>query len=238
MPINNPFPRKDHFHPSNIPVAVADLSVVFGEVQVLDRVSFKVNPGETVALTGTNGSGKSTLVKTILGINSAHSGSIEIFGFDASRRASNVAWEHVGYVPQRPPSFPPVPATAAEVVATGLLHGKRLRNRSADRIAVLEALSQVGLEDRADDTMRYFSGGQQQRVLIARALIRQPELIIMDEPLTGIDRESRQALAYTLQVLKNSSHSLLLVLHEMGELAHLIDRKITLDQGVLVEGRG
>ena len=95
----------------------------------------------------------------------------------------------------------------------------------------MEALERVGLADRANDHVQVFSGGQSQRVLIARALVRHPDLLILDEPLAGIDRDSREALAETLQALHGGGVTIVTVLHEMGELGPLIERTIALEDG-------
>ena len=98
------------------------------------------------------------------------------------------------------------------------------------RSAALEA---VGLAERADDHVQVFSGGQSQRVLIARALVRSPELLILDEPLAGIDRDSRRALARILESLRSQGITLLTILHEMGELADVVERAVVLSEGRL-----
>ncbi len=215
------------------PVAVTDLSVAFGSTLVLSNIDLTVTTGESAALLGANGSGKSTLIKTILGLNPIRTGSVRLFGHDLEHR-SRVPWSRIGYVPQRVGAASGVPATALEVVRSGLLgprrpfadRGRRARDRA---MAALEA---VGLAHRARDHVQVFSGGQAQRVLIARALVRDPSLLILDEPLAGIDRASRQALADTLTSLHERGLTLITVLHEMGELADIVERAV-----VLVEGR-
>mgnify|MGYP001670633142 CR=1 FL=1 len=186
-----------------------------------------------MALLGANGSGKSTLVKAVLGLVPMAGGGIEVLGTSITRRR-RVPWERIGYVPQRIGAGSGVPATALEVVRSGLLGPRRPwadRGRTARRQA-MDALDAVGLAHRAGDHVQVFSGGQAQRVLIARALVRDPSLLILDEPLAGIDRASRQALADTLTSLHERGLTLITVLHEMGELADIVERAV-----VLVEGR-
>ena len=142
-------------------------------------------------------------------------------------------WRRVGYVPQRVGAAAGVPATALEVVRSGLLDPRRPladRGRRA-RERALAALEAVGLAERADDHVQVFSGGQSQRVLIARALVRRPELLILDEPLAGIDRDSRRALARILGSLRSQGITLLTILHEMGELADVVERAVVLSEG-------
>ena len=178
-----------------LPVAVEGLAVHLGGSRILDDVALSVSSGESVAFLGANGSGKSTLVRAILGIVPASAGSVELFGESIAARRS-VPWSRIGYVPQRVTASSGVPATALEVVRSGLLGRGRLWADVGPRAKrkALAALSAVGLEDRARDHVQVFSGGQAQRVLIARALVREPDLLFLDEPLAGIDRDSRRAL--------------------------------------------
>ncbi|WP_172193053.1 metal ABC transporter ATP-binding protein [Actinomyces faecalis] len=217
------------------PIVVEDASVVLGHALVLAGIDLTVTAGQCVALLGANGSGKSTLVKTIMGLHPLRSGSVRLFGHDVDHRSS-VPWRRVGYVPQRVAASSGVPATALEVVRSGLLDPRRPfadRGRRA-RDRALAALDAVGLADRAGDHVQVFSGGQCQRVLIARALVRDPDLLILDEPLAGIDRASRQSLADTLTTLRGQGLTLLTVLHEMGELAAILDRAVVLSEGRVV----
>lgn len=213
-------------------IDVREASVVLGADLVLDRVDLQVGPGESVALLGANGSGKSTLVRTILGLHPLRSGRVRLFGHDVARRRS-VPWGRVGYVPQRVSASSGVPATALEVVRSGLLSPARpFADRGARaRRRALEALDAVGLAHRAGDHVQVFSGGQSQRVLIARALVRDPELLVLDEPLAGIDRASREALASILRSLRDQGVTLVTVLHEMGELTEVVERAVVLDDG-------
>ena len=224
--------------PPDPPVRVQDLSVVLGTSLILSGIDLTVGAGESVALLGANGSGKSTLVRTLLGLNPVAGGSVRLFGTDVRQR-SRVPWDRVGYVPQRVGAAAGVPATALEVVRSGLLGPRRPwadRGRRA-RARAEEALEAVGLAHRAHDHVQVLSGGQAQRVLIARALVRRPELLLLDEPLAGIDRESRQALAGILTALSASGLTLVTVLHEMGELAPVVHRAVVLAEGRLVADR-
>ena len=220
---------------SALAIRVRDLKVVLGASLILDDVSLAVGGGESVALLGANGSGKSTLVKAVLGLAPIAGGGIEVLGAPITRRR-RVPWERIGYVPQRIGAGSGVPATALEVVRSGLLGPRRPwadRGRTARRKS-MAALDAVGLAHRAGDHVQVFSGGQAQRVLIARALVRSPELLILDEPLAGIDRASRESLAEILLGLRERGLTLVTVLHEMGELADVVQRAIMLQDGRLV----
>jgi zinc transport system ATP-binding protein len=152
----------------------------------------------------------------------------------AALGTDRVPWERVGYVPQRGGARTGVPSTAAEVVASGLLSGRRWWLPRGWRRRVREALDQVGLADRADAAMHVLSGGQQQRVAIARALVRDPDLLVLDEPVAGVDRPSQEAFAASVRHLVERDVTVLVVLHELGELAGIMTRAVVLRHGVVV----
>lgn len=209
-----------------------------GSTHILHQVSLTVERGESVALLGANGCGKSTLIKACLGLYPLADGDVQLFGASLSKRRQ-VPWMQVGYVPQRVSATAGVPATALEVVRSGLLGpGRPFASwGSGAKAQALEALAQVGLAKRANDHVQVFSGGQAQRVMIARALVRRPQLLFLDEPLAGVDRASRQGLADCLAQLREQGITLVTVLHEMGELAGLVDRTVTLADGRVVASR-
>lgn len=215
------------------PIVTRGLSVVLGAAPILRDVNLTVGLGESVALLGANGSGKSTLVKSLVGVVPSR-GSVRLFGHDIAGPRRQVPWDRVGYGPQRVTATGGVPATALEVVTAGLLDNRRLRLPRDARRRALEALDEVGLAERAKERVQTFSGGQQQRVLIARALVRRPDLLILDEPLAGIDRDSKEALAATLTGLRERGVTLLVVLHELGELGGLMQRAVVLRHGRIV----
>jgi zinc transport system ATP-binding protein len=200
---------------------------------VLRGIDLTVAPGEVVALLGANGSGKSTTIKTVIGSVPLTGGERELFGVPGHRFRD---WHRIGYVPQRTTAAGGVPATVREVVATGRLAQHRLLPfRRKDRAAVDAALAAVGMLERAGDGVADLSGGQQQRVLIARALVGAPELLIMDEPMAGVDLASQQVLADTLREQVERGAAVLLVLHELGPLEPLIDRAVLLRDGLVAQ---
>ncbi|HSA48624.1 MAG TPA: ABC transporter ATP-binding protein [Yinghuangia sp.] len=205
-------------------------AAVLGGRTVLRGVDLRVAPGEVVALLGANGSGKSTLVRTLVGLVPLIGGRIELFGTPFTKFRD---WSRIGYVPQRTTAAAGVPASVREVVASGRLTRRRMMFRLGrdDRTAVDEALAAVGMLKRAGDGINQLSGGQQQRVLIARALARRPDLLIMDEPMAGVDLASQEVLAETLHQQQEQGRAVLLVLHELGPLEPLIHRAVVLRDG-------
>ena len=203
-------------------LAAADLSVELGGLPVLRGITLSVHAGEAVALLGGNGSGKSTLVRALLGLVPVQRGTVELFG---TPRRTFRSWSRIGYVPQRSTAGLSG-AKVKEVVAAGRLSRRPpfAPPRPDDRAAVARALDTVGLTERAGDRLSELSGGQQQRVLIARALAGEPELLVLDEPTAGVDLAHQTALADTLTELVSGGTALVVVLHEVGPLAGLLDR--------------
>jgi len=202
-----------------------------GARTVLRGIDLTVDRGEVVALLGANGSGKSTAVRAVIGQVPLSSGDLELFGTPFARFRQ---WRRIGYVPQRSTAAGGVPATVREVVSSGRLAHTGLRPLGrADRAAVSRALELVGMADRAKDSVNALSGGQHQRALIARALAGEPDLLIMDEPLAGMDLTSQDVLAEALREQVGRGTSVLLVLHELGPFAPLIDRAAVLRDGLV-----
>ncbi|WP_229700919.1 metal ABC transporter ATP-binding protein [Streptomyces camponoticapitis] len=205
-------------------------TATLGSRPVLRGIDLSLRRGEVVALLGANGSGKSTAVRSVIGQVPLTGGEVTLFGTPLRRFRD---WSRVGYVPQRTTAASGVPATVREVVASGRLSRTGLLRwpTRADRAAVQRVIELVGLADRAKDAVGALSGGQHQRVLIARALAAEPELLIMDEPMAGVDLASQEILAATLREQVTAGTTVLLVLHELGPLEPLIDRAVVLREG-------
>jgi zinc transport system ATP-binding protein len=188
----------------------------FGDRLILNGVDLSLFPGQLCALVGGNGSGKSTLVNVLLGLYQPAAGTVQL------RMPPPV----IGYVPQRTRLDGDVPASLAEVVGIGLLQSRISRGERTTRVA--EALAAVGLDDRANDRVGQLSGGQQQRVLIARAIVRRPDLLVLDEPVAGVDAASQQAFHDILAAQLQRGASVLLVSHELSAVADLVNRVVVL----------
>jgi zinc transport system ATP-binding protein len=211
-------------------ITVRDVSVELGGRPILRGIDLDMHAGEVITVLGANGSGKSTLVRAVLGLVPTSRGEIRLFG---TRRSSFRDWRRIGFVPQRATAGAGVPATVTEVVAAGRLSRRRpfLPLGRADKAAVRAAIDAVGLSDKAGDGVATLSGGQQQRALIARALAGEPDLLVLDEPTAGVDLESQQAFADALAGLVARGATVVLVAHELGPMADLVDRAVVMRDG-------
>jgi zinc transport system ATP-binding protein len=213
-------------------LAADDLTVELGGLPVLRGVSLSVQVGEAVALMGGNGSGKSTLVRSLLGLLPHQRGAVRLFG---SPLGSFRQWSRVGYVPQRSMALLGG-SKVKEVVAAGRLARRRPFRplRPEDREAIHDAIALVGLSEQLNADIAALSGGQQQRVLVARALAGQPDLLVLDEPISGVDLEHQRVLAGVLAELLSTGTAVLVVLHDVGPLGDLVDRAVVLSDGRVV----
>lgn len=216
-------------------LALRSATIGYGSRPVVLRADLEVTRGQSVALLGANGAGKTTLVRGLLGLADILSGEVRIAGRPVTGRDRH---RGLGYVPQRlaPPAG--VPTTAAEVVASGLLAGGRRwwwPGRDGRR-AVRRALDEVGLAGTAGVPVTELSGGQHRRVLIARALVSDPEILLLDEPTAGVDRTSVRSLVGTMAGLRAAERTMLVVTHELDEVAEVVDRVVSLVDGTVVDG--
>jgi zinc transport system ATP-binding protein len=222
----------DLLRPSVPALSVRHATVGYDDRPVVRDADLEVVAGEAVALLGANGSGKTTLVRGILGLADVLAGHVDVLGHHVEHGASAAA-SLVGYVPQRHSVSGAVPSTAAEVVASGLLASRGFWRppRRDDHRRVRAALDEVGLADRASERVAQLSGGQQRRVLIARAIVSDPRLLVLDEPTAGVDRASTEQLVATMERIKGTGRALLVVTHDLAELRGVPDRAVTLVDG-------
>ena len=204
--------------------------------QTVVHADLSICAGEVVALLGPNGSGKTTLLKGMLGLVDRLGGSVELFGQPLADFGDR---SKIGYVPQRQTAAGPIPVTVQELVRSGRLAAKGLlrRRTAADDAAVSAAIDAVGLDGKARDPISTLSGGQQRRALVARALAGGARVLLLDEPLAGVDQANQDALAIALGVLVRDGVTIVVVLHELGPLEPLVTRAMCLDAGaVLFDG--
>jgi zinc transport system ATP-binding protein len=219
-------------------VELQGVSFGYGADPVLDGVSLKVSRGEYLGLIGPNGSGKTTLLKLILGtLPAPKTGEIRLFGVPSAQFGER--WK-IGYVAQKAASFNSgFPATVEEVVFTGLAARRGLwrMHTAADRAAVKEALEKVGLWQFKDRLIGRLSGGQQQRVFIARALVSQPELLILDEPTVGVDAHAEGKFYRLVRELRaRLGLTVVLVSHDVGAVAHEVTSLACLNRRLFYHG--
>ena len=211
-------------------VEILDGAVELDGRPILRGIDLAVPEGQVLAVLGGNGSGKSTLVRTMMGLVPTCRGEVRLFRVPLGLFRE---WRRVGFVPQRVTAAGGVPATVREVVSSGRLSRRGLMRpaRRTDRLAVDAALAAVDLADRGADGVSTLSGGQQQRVLIARALASEPDLLVLDEPTSGVDLSSQQQIADVLRRLVAGGATIVLVAHELGPMAPLVDRTVVMRDG-------
>ena len=208
----------------------------FGNKNVLENINIKINKGDFLAIVGPNGAGKSTLLKIILGLLPIQNGEVRING---ARVQLSKARSQVSYVSQKALSFNSgFPATVKEVVLSGLTKLKRRMQWFSKRdVAKVKAvLARLNISDLYDKNISQLSGGQQQRVLIARALISDPSVLILDEPTNGIDAKHVEAFYETLQQLKDDGVTIILVTHDIGVVADTATRVACLNRHLHFHG--
>ncbi len=218
-------------------VELEDVEFSYGEVRVLEGINLTVEPGDFLGIIGPNGSGKTTLLRIMLGLMEPTRGTVRLFGHPPS---SFRQWGRVGYVPQKATLDPALPATVQEVVATGLVPTLGLFGRIGrpQQKRIAEVLGHAGMQAHATARIGTLSTGQQQRVLIARALVSNPELVILDEPTGGVDPEAQTSFYALLQHLNRERDvTLILVSHDIGVVAKEVTKLACLNRRLIFHGR-
>lgn len=216
-------------------IDVKNLSFGYNERHILSNVSLDINRGDFAGIIGPNGSGKSTLLKLILGLLRPTGGSITLFGAPAQRFRE---WPRIGYVAQKNQLHTGFPASVYEVVSanlysrTGFLHMLSKQQKES----VDEALKTVGLLDRKRKPVSNLSGGQQQRVHLARVLVNDPEILLMDEPAAGMDTAAENSMYELLHKLnKERNISIVMVTHDITAVTVNASRLFCISDGTLCE---
>lgn len=214
-------------------MSVQDLTVAYREQPALWDVDLEVPPGRLAAIVGPNGAGKSTLVKAILGLVPAQAGTVEIFG-----QSYPEVRQRVGYVPQRGSVDWDFPTNALDVVTMGTYGrlGWLRRPRGAQRAQALACLEQVGMADYAGRQISQLSGGQQQRVFLARALVQDADLYLMDEPFVGVDATTEQAIVDLLRALRERGKTVICVHHDLDSAPEYFDWVALLNVRLIAAG--
>jgi lipooligosaccharide transport system ATP-binding protein len=212
---------------------VDSLRKAYGTLNAVDGISFAVQPGECFGLLGPNGAGKTTTIRMLYGYTPRDAGRLELFGLDIDVHLREIK-RRIG-ICQQEDSLDPDLTVRDNLV--GYARYFAISRQEAQRRAD-ELLDFFALKSRAKDKIMVLSGGLKRRLMLARALVNQPEFLILDEPTTGLDPQSRQLLWEKLNELKKQGLTILLTTHYMEEAERLCDRLVIVDHGqILVEGK-
>jgi zinc transport system ATP-binding protein len=207
-------------------VSVSDLVVEFGDYRVLDGITFEARDGDFVAIVGPNGAGKTTLVRVLLGLVSSDNGIARLFGVEPGAVEPGL----IGYVPQIKTLDRSFPAQAVELVLSGLNQRWPFWVTDDEREQAHEALRRVGAEELAERPLAKLSGGELQRVYLARSLIREPRIVILDEPATGVDVVGATDLYELLDTYQEVHQAIvLMVTHDWHAAYHHASHVLLLD---------
>ncbi len=223
-----------HPHTAGTPLLrVSHLSLRYDGVNALENLNFEIEPGERVAVVGPNGAGKSTLLKIIAGVLKPSEGSIDIYGHEPSGHIC------IGYVPQRNQVDWNFPVTVRDVVMMGRIGKLGLFHNPTryDWEIVQQALETVSITPLANRLIHQLSGGQQQRMFIARALAQEAELLLLDEPLTGLDLTTQEDIFRILEILQTKGVTVLLALHDLKLAEEHFDKILLLNSRLIAFGK-
>ena len=208
-------------------VDIENLSIDYSGIKALDGISFGIDEGDFLGIIGPNGAGKSTLFKCMLGLQTQYDGTIKVFGNDI--RDSNKYLLQIGYVPQKPVVDRNFPATIREVLS--------MSQNSSDPKKVEEALQKVWMHELADRRIGDLSVGQQQRVFIAKALVNSPKILVLDEPVTGIDQYNQDLFFQILGELnKKEKISIIWSSHDLDAVERLANKVACLNRTLFFHG--
>ncbi|MGB9906939.1 MAG: metal ABC transporter ATP-binding protein [Candidatus Saccharicenans sp.] len=219
-------------------VRVEGITFSYDSVPALLDINLSIYRGDFLAIIGPNGSGKTTLLKIIVGLLKPQKGRVWLFGQPQETFGD---WFRLGYIQQKATNFDPVfPISVEEVIATSLHSVRKLKGLSRKQVKekIGEALRTVGLEKLARKPMNSLSGGQQQRVLIARALANEPEILLLDEPTTGVDHLAQENFYDLLgQLNQEKTLTIVLVTHDYGIVNRHVNRVACLNQKLIYHGQ-
>ena len=209
-------------------VEINNLTVQYPDVKALDDVSFTVNQGDFLGIIGPNGAGKSTLFDVMLNLNTKYQGTLKFFGEDIKK--SKKYLKEIGYVPQKPIFEKNFPATVNDVVRMGL-------RTESDENKIDEILQQLWIHELSNRRIGELSGGQLQRVFIAKALVNSPKILILDEPVTGIDQQSIE-LFYSILRELNSKQKITIIWssHDLDAVNKLANHVACLNRTLFFHG--
>ncbi len=219
--------------PGEEPINIRGLTVSYGQVPAVYSIDFSVKSGSLMGIVGPNGAGKSTLLKAAMGILPLISGQVTFFG-----KPLKEARHRVAYVPQRASVDWDFPATVYDVVLMGLYPSLGLLRRvsKADKAKVAESLAKVGMQDFVDRQIGQLSGGQQQRVFLARSLVQQADVFLLDEPFAGVDAATETAIMGVLKGLQEDGKTIISVHHDLSTVSTYFDHLFLLNRKAVAYG--
>lgn len=207
-------------------IEIEDICVRYDRKMIFDHVSLTINRGDFVAITGPNGGGKTTLLRVLLGLMKPDSGKVTYYNEQGVTKRLKI-----GYLPQKSNIDTNFPITVAEAIRSGQITGL-FHRRSDEEDAEFRATARLcGVEDYLGQCVGELSGGQLQRTLLARALVARPEVIVLDEPLSYVDKAFERQIYGIIESLSRS-HTIILVSHEMSIISGMANRHITVDRGI------
>ena len=211
-------------------VEMEKVSVIFNKQPVLEDINLSIKINDFIAIIGPNGGGKSTLLKIILGLIKVDQGKIIIFGNQPGNPSNPI-----GYLPQHVSFDPDFPINVFDTVLSGRYHGLLKNYSDVDREKVSNALKEVDMLKMKDRQISRLSGGQMQRVFIARAIVQEPKLLLLDEPMASIDPEMQNSFYNLLSRLRNKM-AIVLVSHDVGAVSSHVDNIACLNQKLYYHG--
>ena len=217
-------------------IEIEKLGYSYGEGWILNDLSLKIEQGDFVAVIGPNGAGKSTLLRLLAGILKPAQGRIAIFGQD---RENFTEWDKIGYVPQNPArQHRAFPISVREVVSLGRLSGGSMFQHYTheDKAAVDDIIERFSLKELAHRKIGELSGGQQQRVYLARAMVRSPQLLLLDEPATGVDPDAKEELYTMLGEINGQGVTIVMVSHDLELAVKVCKNALCLDHNICFWG--
>lgn len=217
-------------------VSLRNVSLGYNQHTILEDVSLTIEQGDYIGLAGPNGAGKSTLIKGILGLLPTLTGEIKLFD---TQQKNFREWSKVGFLPQKPPeTIFGFPGTVKEVVSLGLISQKSWPKllEKRDHQKVSEILKKLHIDHVASLPLSELSGGQQQRVFLARALVSNPEILILDEPTNALDPKVRNEFFETLRDLNQEGVTIILISHDTSSLGEYASKLLYLDRKVVFFG--
>lgn len=218
---------------AEIPLSIRDLTVAWQRKPVIWDIEFDVAPGQLVGIIGPNGAGKSTVLKAVMDLVPKASGRVEVFGHPFAQNR-----HRVGYVPQRESVDWDFPVSVLDVVAMGLYGrlGWFRRVGRAQREAAMKALEQVGIGELASRQISQLSGGQQQRTFLARALVQDADLFLMDEPFAAVDAATEAAIVQILRTMRQNGKTAVVIHHDLQSVPEYFDSVVMLNMRIVACG--